>query len=334
MNGIGRYRRRFQVPTVLGSPVIAKFMAAVAIMVLPIAIVRYIVLGEYILSVYYTVIVALIAADLWCYLKWHKVPINPTVLLIAVEFGAFELIAHHGASAAFWLFPITVAGFFYSSLGVAQVIGSIMTLIGGVLVYRATGDFWFAFRFVLALGTVIVFLRFMLKTMRRLENELGDAVERDALTGCRNRRSFMRRLEEGRFGAGPGSLMFIDIDHFKQVNDSYGHVVGDQVLCVMVEGMSEVLRQQEYLYRMGGEEFAVLLPNVPVELAVRVGERLRRHLAEKELPKGIRLTISVGVESYSTPDEIEQTLNRADANLYRAKQAGRNTVMHPGSVGG
>jgi diguanylate cyclase (GGDEF)-like protein len=333
MAGMKTLRKRFQVPTALGSPLIAKFIASMAILILPVAIVRYIVLGEYLLSAYYILLVVLIAVDLRAYLKWQRVPINPTLLLIAVQVGVFELIAHHGASASVWLFPLTVAGFFYSSLSVAQGIGFLVSLLGGGLIYHVTGDVLFAFRFVLALATVVVFMRFMLRTMKRLEDDLGDAVERDPLTGCHNRRAFMRRLEEGRFGGASGSLLFIDIDHFKEVNDSFGHVVGDQVLRMMVEGMSEVLRRQEYLYRMGGEEFAVLLPNVPVELAVRVGERLRRHLAEKVLPKDIRLTISVGVESYSSPDEIEQTLTRADANLYRAKQAGRNTVMHPGSIG-
>jgi|GEM_PF-946199 diguanylate cyclase (GGDEF) domain len=333
MSDMTRFRQNFQVPTTLGSPVIARFIAAVTVLILPVAITCYVVLGEYFMALYYASLVLLIALNLWVFQKWQKIPINPIVLLVAVDLGAFELIAHHGVATAFWLFPITVAGFFYAALCIAQYLGILVGLIGGGLVYRATGDVWFALHLVLALGTVIMFMRFMLITMTRLEGNLCEAVERDALTLCRNRGSFMRRLEEGRFGVAPGSLLFIDIDHFKRVNDSYGHVIGDQVLRDIADGMREVLRQGEHLYRMGGEEFVVLLPNVPIELAVRVGERLRRHLAEKDLPKGIRLTVSIGVEGYSNRDGIEQALNRADGHLYRAKQVGRNIVIHPGSTG-
>ena len=314
-------------------------MATVSLLILPIAIVKYAMSGNSWLAGYYLFLCGLILFDLRAYLSGKRLPINAAILLIAVQIGDLILIRHHGTSAAFWLFPITVAGFFYCALWVATSIGVVAMVLGPVLSYLASQDPWFAFRLGVALGTVILFVRFMLTTMWAMQANLEHALERDALTGCYNRRAFMR-LIRGDVPVSSGALLFVDIDHFKKINDRHGHIVGDKVLVAVVEAMREVLKGQGQIYRIGGEEFALLMPNTPIELAAMIAERMRRHISQQAMPveageadreaQGtLRTTVtaSIGVEKFSSGKEIEAALSRADNHLYRAKQAGRDRVM-------
>ncbi|WP_417261008.1 GGDEF domain-containing protein [Celeribacter sp.] len=344
MRGQRRIKTGFSVPTDLGAPRIAKFMATVSLLILPIAIVKYAMSGHSWLAGYYLFLCGLILFDLRAYLSGKRLPINAAILLIAVQIGDLILIRHHGTSAAFWLFPITVAGFFYCALWVATSIGVVAMVLGPVLSYLASHDPWFAFRLGVALGTVILFVRFMLTTMWAMQANLEHALERDALTGCYNRRAFMR-LIRGDVPVSSGALLFVDIDHFKKINDRHGHIVGDKVLVAVVEAMREVLKGQGHIYRIGGEEFALLMPNTPIELAAMIAERMRRHISQQAMPgeageadreaQGTvktRVTVSIGVEKFSSGEEIEAALSRADNHLYRAKQAGRDRVMSSMSV--
>lgn len=334
----------FSVPTDLGAPRIAKFMATVSLLILPVAIVKYSMSGNYWLASYYLFLCALILIDLRAHLSERRLPINSAILLIAVQIGDLILIRHHGASAAFWLFPITVAGFFYCSLWVATGIGMVAMVLGPMLSYVATQDPWFAFRLFVALGTVVLFVHFMLTTMWAMQANLEHALERDALTGCHNRRAFMR-LIRGDVPVSSGALLFVDIDHFKKINDLHGHIIGDKVLVSVVEAMREVLKGQGQIFRIGGEEFALLMPNTPIELAAMIAERMRRHVSRQAMAvetdvdgqgtgqdtgretAQAKVTVSIGVEKFSSGEDIEAALLRADNHLYRAKQAGRDRVI-------
>jgi len=132
--------------------------------------------------------------------------------------------------------------------------------------------------------------------------------------------------------------LMIDIDHFKKINDDYGHVAGDTALCTAVERMQASIRGIDVLARWGGEEFAAVLPNANQEAAMIVAERLRgnverilmsaRRIGEEQKSPGLRLTVSVGIATYSGPvDTVDAMLRRADANLYQAKAMGRNRVL-------
>ena len=126
------------------------------------------------------------------------------------------------------------------------------------------------------------------------------------------------------------SLIFIDLDHFKQLNDRYGHLFGDSVLATVGAAMKEALRGSDLRCRYGGEEFVVLLPETSLDGAKRVAESLRRHLARRPIqrPEGsVFVTASLGV-SAAMPGELDAKalLARADAAMYRAKRDGRNAV--------
>lgn len=156
----------------------------------------------------------------------------------------------------------------------------------------------------------------------------------DGLTGLRNRRwlddAFARQLDRCARAAQPVSLLMIDLDHFKRVNDEHGHMVGDAVLCRAAHLLAAALRPQDLLARYGGEEFAALLPALDAASALVVAERLRQTVASapqeldaKPLPP---MTISIGVTTRRAHEALPDLLHRADIALYRAKEAGRNCV--------
>ncbi len=160
---------------------------------------------------------------------------------------------------------------------------------------------------------------------------LNDTVERlartDDLTGLDNRRAFLARAEAeaSRPTRGDLSLLVLDIDYFKRVNDTYGHRVGDMVLV----GVAEVLLSAAAAGRLGGEEFAVLLPGCDLEAARRIAEELRRSIEASRIltPAGeIAATVSIGCSAIAVGDTVLAALQRADEALYAAKRSGRNCV--------
>jgi diguanylate cyclase (GGDEF)-like protein len=152
----------------------------------------------------------------------------------------------------------------------------------------------------------------------------------DFLTGLRNRRYLELILERelfrvARYGR-PLSLVILDLDGFKAVNDTHGHEVGDRVLRALARCLEEHLRQSDRAVRLGGEEFAVLLPETGLPQALRLAERLRRAVAALKVPPAERLSASFGVAQAGPTDSPLSLLKRADEALYRAKRAGKNRV--------
>lgn len=164
---------------------------------------------------------------------------------------------------------------------------------------------------------------------------LARLAAQDPLTGLANRRQFRERLDQDlalyrRHGA-PGALVMLDLDHFKQVNDTHGHATGDLVLMEAADRLKAALRPSDMAARIGGEEFAVLLAGSDIGNAVTVAERLRSTLAELVVfaPDGrpVRVTASIGVAAWQHDDRDERDLlERADQALYAAKNAGRDNI--------
>ncbi len=160
----------------------------------------------------------------------------------------------------------------------------------------------------------------------------------DTLTGCFNRRFFNeqigRELERAARYNRSLSVLFCDIDHFKQINDSYGHLVGDEVLkSVAGEFLADLRSSVDWVARYGGEEFVVVLPECALEEACATAERLRRKIAETLVvpvpEQDLRVTASFGVAQYEFGRSAAQLLEAADQELYKAKAAGRNRVSAP-----
>jgi diguanylate cyclase len=159
----------------------------------------------------------------------------------------------------------------------------------------------------------------------------------DPLTQLANRKFFDSTLEEAIANAHtnnePLSLMMTDIDHFKNFNDSFGHLTGDQVLRLVAMAVKQNVKGQDTAARYGGEEFAVVLPNTVMRSAITVADHIRRAVMTKELMKRStgehlgRLTVSIGVATLQKGDTAQMLIGRADACLYAAKRHGRNRVM-------
>lgn len=167
--------------------------------------------------------------------------------------------------------------------------------------------------------------------LEKLEVDLGT----DFLTGLPNRRAFEDRMRENidrsnRYGS-KFSLVIIDIDHFKSVNDEFGHLAGDRTLKAIADLLGEHMRGSDILARYGGEEFVMILPETSDEQARRMAERIRSHVENatfKYSGGSIQVTVSAGVGEVLTPkDTAENLFERVDAALYKAKQTGRNKVV-------
>jgi len=178
-------------------------------------------------------------------------------------------------------------------------------------------------------------LHLRLAEIDQLHQLLSDQANRDALTGLYNRRyldsTLERELARCKREGHPLSLMMIDIDHFKRVNDTYGHLGGDEILKATGALLASHARAEDIPCRYGGEEFTLLLPNMPLAVARERAEELRSTFAAMAVRFGefsIQSTLSVGIAVYpehgKLPDELTQ---RADRALYRAKAEGRNRVV-------
>jgi diguanylate cyclase (GGDEF)-like protein/PAS domain S-box-containing protein len=170
---------------------------------------------------------------------------------------------------------------------------------------------------------------------KRLEDQLRALATRDSLTGAANRRYFVERLERERErclrSGAKLALCMLDADHFKLVNDGFGHVAGDHVLQAIASAAQGELRAADVLGRLGGEEFGILLPDTDLKGALVLAERVRSAVAARRVPstdgREIRVTISVGVAELSGNEPFESLLQRADRALYGAKDRGRDRVQ-------
>lgn len=217
------------------------------------------------------------------------------------------------------------------SLVVAAGLGSRMSNVRFGLV---------AFTLYIAVALGLAF-GFFWMTTATLTAEVEVIASTDPLTRVYNRRVFLKWCEKELLrtqrSRNPFSLLMVDLDHFKRVNDNFGHQRGDEVLCSAVERMQDSVRGIDILCRWGGEEFAVLLPNAPAEATRIVAERIRENICKMRVPlervsgeggTAPCLTVSIGAATYrDLEDDITAMLMRADRALYRAKSAGRNQVL-------
>ncbi|NET89851.1 MAG: diguanylate cyclase [Kamptonema sp. SIO1D9] len=178
----------------------------------------------------------------------------------------------------------------------------------------------------------------VLEQQKHLIEKLEKLATTDPLTGILNRRHFFNIANKEidryhRYNCN-FSLLMLDIDHFKHINDSYGHSLGDEVLKSMTQTVLKSLRKADSFGRFGGEEFAILLPETDLETATEVAERIRKTIAKltiSTVDKLVKITVSIGVTTCKMKDEsLEILLQRADKALYQAKKLGRDRVVtHP-----
>ncbi len=169
------------------------------------------------------------------------------------------------------------------------------------------------------------------KQLETLNNALEKQSQTDALTRINNRGYFNEQLDKEIASAGrypnPVSLILFDIDNFKLINDTLGHLAGDSVLRELAALIRDNIRQTDIFARWGGEEFVILVPNINIEQAAKFSEKLRKTIVNNTFSIGRNITCSFGVSTYRPPEKIEDLLQRTDEALYRAKDAGKNRCM-------
>ncbi|TMP45177.1 sensor domain-containing diguanylate cyclase [Pseudoalteromonas citrea] len=176
--------------------------------------------------------------------------------------------------------------------------------------------------------------RILVSELWALQQQLSDLAFQDALTGLKNRRYLMdyaeREISRHMRAELPLSMVVVDIDHFKSINDTYGHEVGDIVLQAFAGCCKLVLRTEDCLCRLGGEEFVAMLPHTNADNAYNVAQRLREALSQQQIEYGserIMITVSCGVAEVNLQLPFSQSLKLADHAVYQAKAQGRNCVV-------
>jgi diguanylate cyclase (GGDEF)-like protein len=225
----------------------------------------------------------------------------------------FSLLNFFRGALYFFLFPLGIS--------VRQFEGVVYIIYTSTAIGLAFGIFWL--------------------TTAQLTSRLEHMASTDPLTRIYNRRVFLewcdREVLRSSRGNHSFSILLVDLDHFKQVNDRFGHAAGDAALCAVVEEMQNAVRGIDILGRWGGEEFVILLPGADSDAALRVAERVRDNVTRIKLPElqaldnqSSGVTVSIGIASYRGVQEaVTDLLNRADSALYAAKSQGRNcAVIH------
>jgi diguanylate cyclase (GGDEF)-like protein len=183
---------------------------------------------------------------------------------------------------------------------------------------------------VVTFAAVILVLTTVLLVVGDERRELAQEAITDSLTGAFNRRCMdaclATAIERLHRTGEPASLALFDVDHFKAINDELGHAAGDKMLKALVALVAARARKLDVLFRVGGEEFALLLTNARSSDALHVADQLRRLVADAELVPGRRISISAGVSELRRGETASEWMHDADAALYRAKRAGRNRV--------
>lgn len=274
------------------------------------------------------------------YMVWGRGPVTQ------VLFGVSMLAA--------WLFlvAIIVNGFRLGLTGSRNLLMAELCMISGYAVatlayYGTFPDNDFISFMPAKIGNILQLIFFSLVIGERARVAIVKSAEdhhqlrlaqalskEDFLTGLNNRRAFFefgaQIFEESRRYKVSCGIIMIDIDLFKSVNDRFGHIAGDEVICTVANLCQEIARDADVVGRLGGEEFAIILPNTGVDGTQQLAERIRKAVAdaEPEVLEGARsLSVSAGVAVCDASDSgIENTLNRADQALYRAKCEGRNCV--------
>ena len=235
-----------------------------------------------------------------------------------------------------------VATFLFFQLRTERLIAESIGMSGTAAAHEvAQGRALTAVALVGSLATLLFVLYLivtrLLKAMLNAERRLDELASYDSLTGLTNRRVAVTRLYEEIHRADrvrmPLGLLMIDLDHFKDVNDTHGHHVGDAVLIAAGYAISSEAREYDIVARMGGEEFLVLLPGTDAVAATAVAERIRRRISETtvlavpELAAAVTASVGVAVHLPGATEDPEEALVRADRALYAAKRRGRDRVM-------
>jgi len=256
----------------------------------------------------------------------------PTVLFITVGLVILSLL--YGQSYnLYWVYPLLVALPVLLKTRVAIWLAILVGLI-------VTPFVWMRFdtntAIIVCLSMVHTWLisAWLMYAVSQQSRRLTELAVTDPLTGALNRRRLKDEAKEAiqawQRHKRQSTLLLIDIDHFKLVNDELGHDAGDRAICELVDILKRRLRRLDHVFRYGGEEFVVLLAETDEAQALHVAEELRSYVEQADILPGRKTTVSIGVSAVSQSDAVDDWLKQCDRALYQAKSEGRNRVVVAG----
>ncbi len=307
---------------------VASFVVVIAT---PVFVVNNIASGRYLVGVVTILVLLVSGANAWYCIKGRY---HLTLVLFGLvpAMLVFLVVTFRGLGVvgALWSYPVVLL--FYMMLpGRYALIANVALFV--VVNYEAWSLFEpaVAIRFTLTLAIISIFAAVFIRQMRQQQFKLERQAITDSLTGLFNRvhlnSAMDKAIQQARRTGLPMSLLMVDIDHFKRVNDLHGHQVGDKVLRAIGEYFLGRLRLTDMPFRIGGEEFMVLAFNVDEAAATQLGEEMRREIASLQSLVEHPVTVSIGVAALGSDDDMDQWMKNADHNLYVAKANGRNRVV-------
>ncbi|RLA55044.1 MAG: hypothetical protein DRQ65_00730 [Gammaproteobacteria bacterium] len=250
-----------------------------------------------------------------------------SLIFMVATLGSIYLL---GNGQIYWAFPALTVAFYLLETRYAALLSALSLLAIEAMLWSSTPAATML-TITLTLLTSMLCAYSFAATVNRQRTRLKHLATIDPLTGTGNRRAQNEKLDAVnalfRRAQIPGSILILDIDYFKKINDTYGHIVGDDVLIEMADLIRANTRPTETLYRYGGEEFIVIAEHTDLEGAAQLAEKLRLCIEQKTFVSGIRLTTSFGVAELHRGEGRQGWLGRADEALFRAKNNGRNRVV-------
>ncbi len=296
--------------------------------VAPFAVLRFLN-GEYIVAVLDSVlVVSLLGLGIMVY-RTRKIRFASIAISILCVLGVLATVYLIGLQQLYWAYPATIVAFYLVKPREAVVlILGMLAALAPQLLQSGMG----IQSIVFAITTIVMgtFAYAFAVITNRQQALLLSMATKDPLTGTGNRRALETKLEglvaKKERSDVPASLIILDLDHFKAVNDAHGHAVGDQILCSVTEILNLRIRATDSLYRIGGEEFVVVLEGQEIDRAAHLAEQLRTLVEANELVPDRAVTISLGVAQLLDSESCGDWLQRADDALFRAKESGRNST--------
>jgi diguanylate cyclase (GGDEF)-like protein len=235
-----------------------------------------------------------------------------------------------GATPLYWYYPCVLSIYYLTHFKTAFFICMVSILSIMIAIYPDIPSIEFVT--ILITGVLLnIFALLIFRSNKKIETQLNELATIDALTLTGNRRALENQLSEliNKHHRSPYTLCLIifDLDHFKSINDHYGHIAGDEVLIKICQLVKDNTRSFERLYRYGGEEFIIMPLQLTLPEAELIAEKLRKLVQSHTFLADIKITMSLGVAQYETDELAQKWISRADAALYRAKNEGRNKVM-------
>lgn len=317
-----RLRNNFQ----LG--IIVLFGAIAFLAIAPFAVYRFVSGNVLAGSVDLGILAGIVAGVVYAWNGGNLRRTGLVIMLIATT-GGLIIAKLLGIAGLLWLHPILLANFLLVDRGKAFAIAvlALLVLVLEGSVFSSGLEEW------MFLSTASVTILFSMLFASRTESQrirLESLAVHDVLTGAQNRLAMeqaLQALTAGRREAdADAGIAILDLDHFKEVNDRFGHEAGDRVLADFCRLVRRYIRRGDELYRYGGEEFVLLLPGIETGGLGRVAEDVRAGIARDLRHADARITVSIGVAMRTPGEDYQACLARADAAMYRAKRSGRNRV--------